>query len=219
VTTPLTPQLIEPLMQIVTMISLGLDPTDSASAKAVRVGWQQTGQPASSITEDVVYIRCIEEDDLYNRIRDIELSDVLPEPSAQITQTTSYTRVWRTFWVLYGPSSFDNARKIKSALFAQSIHDILLEAFNTYGQLPSGVTGYGGNEVPLYLVTDVTAPVRVPENFGAQWWERVDFSCQFNEGVTEQEVLNAVASAEVIIENSDGILADEVLYQGDPPDL
>jgi hypothetical protein len=200
--TPLTPNLIEPLMQLITMVGVGLDPTVAASAKAVRIGWQTTGQPASDITEDVIYIRCTEEDDLYNRIRDEEIADVLPEPSTQLQITTTYTRVWRTFWTLYGPGSFDKARQIKSALFKQKIHDMLLGAYGTFQLLPN--PGAYAN-LALYLVTEIMAPTRVPENFGGQWWERVDFACQFNEGVTEVDTVNAVVSTEVFIEETEYI--------------
>jgi hypothetical protein len=205
---PLTPNTVESLMQLVTMLALSLDPTLDAAAKAVRVGWQITGQPASSIDEDVAYVRCVEEDDQYNRIRDEQHFDA---PPTQVEFDTTYTRVWRTFWTLYGPNSFDHARIIKSALFTQSIHDALLQAFSNYGELPYGLGGYGGSGVELYLVTDVIAPKRIPENFGGQWWERVDFDCQFNEGVTETYLVNAVVSSEVIIITDDGITVDEIV--------
>lgn len=202
---PLTPDILQALMQIVTMMSLGLNPTDPSAAAVIRVGWQQEGQPAHTINEDVCYVRCVEEDDDYNRIRDEEFTDA---PPTQVLGTIIYARVWRTFWNFYGPNSFDRARILKSFLFSQTGHDAILGAFNTYGALPSGMGGYGGGTINLYLVTDVSAPKRVPELFDGQWWERVDFDCQFNEQVTETELVNAVASSEVIVENENGVVAD-----------
>lgn len=170
------------MFQNVTLLALGIDPeivgTDAAY-KAVRVGWQPSGQPSWEFEEDVAFVRCIEEDDEYNRIRDVE--DILID-DVQINQVVSYTRVWRTFWTLWGPNCFDNARKIKSALLrpTQDIHDLMVSS-------------------SLYLVTDVPAPVRVPEPFQSRWWERCDFSAQFNEGVTEDNPTNTITDAEVLL--------------------
>lgn len=208
---PVTPNLIQSLMQIVTMNILGLDPSAAASAQTVRVGWQAQGQPAQQITEDIIYIRCVEEDDEYNRIRDLEIADVLPEPATLVQLTSIYTRVWRTFWTIYGPSSFDNARAIRSALLTQNVHDMFLGAYNTYGQIPSGEGGFGGGTVNIYLVTDMAAPRRVPELFDGQWWERVDFDCQFNEQVNETTTVNAVESTEVILETNTGVVRDTTI--------
>ena len=207
---PLAPNVIQPLMQIVTMQALGIDPADPSAPEIVRVGWQTQGQPAQTIDQDVIYIRCVEEDDEYNRIRDQEITDA---PPISVLITTIYTRVWRTFWTFYGPNSFDNARIVKSFLLSQEGHDSLLGANNTYGQLPVGSGGYGGGQINIYLVTDIPAPRRVPENRNGQWWERIDFDCQFNEQVNETEVVNTVASSEIITENENGVVSD-IVVQG-----
>lgn len=195
---PLVPKTIEPAMQFITLVALGVDPADPNAFKKVRVGWQTQGQPAWDIKEDVVFIRCVEEDDAYNRIRDEEVFDD-EEDATKVDLLTQYTRVWRTFWTVYGPNSFDRARVIRSSLFTQKIHDLLLTG-QSYGVQPYGTGGYGGGGAPLYLVTDVAAPRRVPELYDGQWWERVDFDCQFNEDTRELELVNAVASVEVDIE-------------------
>jgi hypothetical protein len=148
-----------------------------------RIGWQQQGQPQQRITEDVVYVREIEIDDQYNRIRDVSYD--LSEDGNTYTKTTNYTRVWRVFWCVYGPNSFDNARKIHSRLFDQDIHDQFAAS-------------------QLYWVTDAEAPVRAPEPYDRQWWERVDFSARFNEFVTEEYVTQYALSTEIIIDNELG---------------
>jgi len=205
---PIVPKTIEPLMQFITQVALGVDPADPLAYKKVRVGWQTQGQPAMAINEDVVFIRCVEEDDEYNRIRDVEtLDDVDP---TKVDLLTQYTRVWRTFWTFYGPTSFDHARIVKSSLYTQKIHDLLLVGTG-YGTPGWGQGGYGGSGAPIYLVTDVASPRRVPELFDGQWWERVDFDCQFNEDTREVDVVNAVASAEVIIETENGVVDDFIV--------
>lgn len=184
---PLTAKQMEVVFQAATISLLGLP---SNAYDKVRVGWQSTGQPFPKIVQDVTILRVIEDDDPYNRIRDrktIANPDVFAPNS--LLQIETYTRVWRVFFTVYGPTSFDNARKIRSGMFNDDIHD-MLAAQN------------------LYLVTDPSAPVRVPEERDAQWWERVDFSCQYNEAVTETRLVNKVASVEIIVENATGVLTD-----------
>lgn len=186
-TTPLVPKQIDSVMQNVALDALGIDPavvTNAVAYSKVRIGWQKQGQPAWKIDEDVVIIRSVEEDDPYNRIRDEEIDVNVDDPTT-LLDSVGYTRVWRVFWTLYGPASFDNARIIKSALLkpGQDIHDLLVEA-------------------NLYLVTDLEAPKRVPELYDEQWWERVDFECLFNEQVTETQLVNTVTSVQITVEST-----------------
>ena len=194
---PLVPKQVEPALQIGTMMALGiialsngnLQPLPTSEQYSlVRIGWQQRGQPAFLITDDVTFIRVIEEDDLYNRQRDFKYFPDQSDPTS-VVELTTYTRVWGVFWTVYGPSSFDNARKIRSSLYTQAFHDF-----------------YAG--LNLYMVMDVAAPRRVPELRGGQWWERVDFYARFNEQVTEAPTVGVVQSTEVIIENAEGIQKD-----------
>lgn len=184
---PLTPKQIDKAMQAATLAMLSIDPASDPNAYAeVRTSWPTTGQPGWKIDDDVCFLRCVEEDDEYNRIRDSELSS---NDDTSVTETTTYTRVWRVFWVLYGKHSFDRARMIRSALQGQAIHDLLASS-------------------NLYFVPNPSAPQRVPELFGGQWWERTDFSARFNELVTETETIPTVASVEVIVNDASGVIAD-----------
>jgi hypothetical protein len=177
-TVPLIPAQIETTLQAITLSMLGIDPGFDASAYGeVRIGWQQEGQPAQSIDEDVVYLRAISVDDPYNRVRDVSYPDPL-------TELTQYTRVWEAFWECLGPNSFDHVRQIRSALFTQAAHDQFTQA-------------------NLYLVTDVEEPRRVPEQKDGQWWQRSDLSARFNEFVTESRTSQSVLSSEVILSAAD----------------
>jgi hypothetical protein len=184
---------MDAVIQRATISMLGLpDPTIPPPAQdpsyfAVRCGWQQQGQPFQKISEDVTYLRCAEVDDQYDRIRDVSY---LQSPQTFI-KVTNYTRVWEIFWTVYGPNSFDNARKLRTRLFDQDIHDQLAAS-------------------QLYLVTDPAAPRRVPELEDGQWWERVDFSAKFNEFVTEQYVTEYAQVSEIILENELGILISTI---------
>ena len=187
-TAPLVPKQIEPLFQKLTLAVGGLQLTQTQPnnpLSSVRLGWQTQGQPASQVQEDIIYVRAIEDDDLYNRQRDINTL-VNPQDDATLLQVTTYVRVWKVFWTVLGPNSFDNARLIHSALMTDLTTKYLLAKAN------------------LYLVTDVVAPLRVPDQWpGGEWGERVDFSARFNEQVTEVPVeVNKVASVEIIIDDA-----------------
>lgn len=179
----LTAKQCEAFIQSATLDMLGIDPaTDDQAYAKVRISWQTQGQPVSSPDEDVIYVRAVEFDDPYNRVRDLKFAT---NDATTVLSTTMYTRCWEVFWVIYGPNSFDVARQIRSKLFTQDIHD-----------------EFAG--VSLYLVTDVAAPVRIPEqNDTGEWFERVDFTARFYEGVTEQEVDNSIGSTEVIIQKQE----------------
>jgi hypothetical protein len=183
---PLVPQQIDVVLQAATITMLGLPAPQSTTDpvyQTVRVGWQQQGQPAFAITEDVVFIMCTQDNDEYDKIRDRYYTN------ANFTRVEAYTRVWRVHWSVYGPNSFDNVRKIHSALWDDGIEAQLAAA-------------------QLYWVTNSPAPARIPELFGGQWWERVDFWAQFNEFVQEEVTAQSVESVEVIVENRSGIIAD-----------
>lgn len=197
--TPLIPSTINKALQQATLSMLGLA---NNAYNLVRVGWQTTGQPFENVADDICYLRAVEDDDPYNRVRDVRIFPTNydeglyneggyddPQAVGGFTQVTTYTRVWRVSWTLYGPNSFDRARMLRSALFGQSSHDLFA----------------GSN---LYFVTDVSAPRRVPEYFNGEWWERMDFEAQFNEAVSEVEAITTVGSVEVILEDKNGILAD-----------
>lgn len=196
-TLPLVPAQLDAVLQAVTISMLGLAPPDAPqpgtqdpSYFAVRCGWQQLGQPFQKITDDVTYVRALEVDDGYNRVRDVQYT-----PTADgATKTTSYTRVWEAYWTVYGPRSTDNARLIRTRLHDQDIHDQLSAS-------------------QLYFVPDPAAPTRAPEFQDGQWWERVDFRARLNEFVTETLEEGAITSAEIIVENELGVQTADITVQ------
>jgi hypothetical protein len=179
VSTPLVPSQFNVVMQALTLQMLGLAVTQ-ANYALVRVDWQTQGQPwVPDPQTDITFIRMVAEDNAYNRQRDRQFLLVNGVPVSE----DLYTRVWRVFWVVYGPNSFDNARKIFSGLFSDAIHDAL-----------------AGSSV--YLVTDPAMPLRVPEEVNGRWYDRSDFSARFNEFVTEAQLpVGVVTSLQVIIDN------------------
>lgn len=199
--TPLTPATIQPAFQLLTGVLLGLVPQGTPVSdvptsvyNAVRVEWQTLGQPAWKTSDDVTFVRCLEIDDQYNRQRDKAEFIGSGSPPTTVSEVTSYVRVWECAWEIYGPNSFDNARKIRSGVFTQAVHD----TFATLG-------------LRLYLVTDPAAPRRVPFLSDSKWWERVDFEARFNELVQEPVTVGLGATVEVVVYDAAASIAGQPL--------
>jgi hypothetical protein len=154
--------------------------------RLVRQDWPTGGAPSYGITDNVSFVGCTEVDDWYNKITDEGLSQ---NDNLSATVTREYTRVWRVFWELRGPTSYDRGRLLKTAMQLDFIHDMLA---------PSN----------LYLVPNVGNPQRAPEHFEGRWWERTDLAMHFNEQVNETITTPTVASIEIIVETNKGVVLD-----------
>ena len=175
---------IEDIFQALTVTILGTNAD-------VRISWPTEGAPRFGITDDVAYIRIVELDNQYNRLREIKnipnmIGSPLEVDPDNIIQQTSYTRVISVHWILYGPNSFDNAQMIRDNLFYEyPIRDSLANQ-------------------NIYMIPDIVSPRRIPELLSDEWWERVDMEVSFNELVIKEVLVSTVRSAEVIVRDSDG---------------
>ncbi len=173
---------VEVLIQGICIGILGLQPTSTDGFYKVRVSWQPTGAPDWKQNEDILFIRAEWADDQYDRIREKTL---YPDPSddTKLIQSETYTRVWRIAFVFYGPNGLDKTRKILHALFSEPVHDSFAASH-------------------LYMIPDIGTPQRVPEEFTSIWWERVDFSVNFNEAVVELTSIPIVENVPVKVYDS-----------------
>lgn len=186
---PLTPKQVEALAQNIVMQIL-----QTSDPKAVRIDWPTGGQPSWGIGDDVVFIGAKEDDDWYNRIREVHyppfegggyggggygdsgyggVADV-----GLLTEVWTYTRAWNIKFTAYGPNSFDRMRTVKSAMFYQSVHDSWALS-------------------QMFMIPDLPALARAPELFADQWWERVDLDVRFYEAVEEDISGQSVKSVEI----------------------
>lgn len=163
--------------------------TNPLAGTLVRQAWPIQGAPAWGINDDLVFVRAIEVDNLYNKLRD-ELH--APNDDITIGVEYEYTRVWSVFWELRGPNSFDRARLLKSSLLLD-YYCAMLASSN------------------LYLMPSISNPVRMPELFEGQYWERTDLTTHYYEQVNESIAVGTIASIEVIVEDKTGILIDETI--------
>jgi hypothetical protein len=177
----LTVPQITQLFQTLTCGMLGIVPVNYA---LVKIEWPVQGQPfTQSPSQNCCYLNCVPHDVEYNRVRDMWETGTVE----QIVQNWEYTRGWRVNWVFYGPASVDQARQVWDATFLDWVYDQL--------SLSS-----------LYFVNDPAEPVRMPEEFNAQWWERSDFNIvlyeQVNATLTPPSG-GAVKSVEVMVYDAD----------------
>lgn len=149
---------------------------DPISNTKVRQVWQTQGAPAFTITDDVVFVRCVETENDYNTIRD---ETVTGNVDGTGTRTRVYSRLWNVFFRARGPNSFDQIRLIKSMLLEDFPHDTLAA-------------------IKLFMVPVTSTPIRAPELFEGQWWEQVDYNADFFEEVTETFTISTIDSVEVI---------------------
>jgi hypothetical protein len=170
----------EDFFQNLTLRILGLDPAAPANQARARIGWPvypSKGMPAWKVNEDVVFLLLTYDDDAVTR----QLEDTYKASSADIADLmTSYTRVIRVSWICYGPNSFDDTDVLRRGLFRPDFTQ-LLRASN------------------LALITEVPMPVRSPELFNAQWWDRSNFYARFNEKVTRHSDVPYLQSGNVQI--------------------
>lgn len=154
------------------LVSTILGTTDPG---AVRVAWPEDGAPAWPIDYDVCFLLIQPEPDPYTQ----QLEETWTEQDANdAAMSTAYTFVFRVGFTFYGPNSFDNADLVRSQLFA---------SFTT--------TTLSSNN--LALITDVPMPMRAPELWGGQWWDRSDLVARFNELVIRTSTTPFIQSAPV----------------------
>jgi hypothetical protein len=179
----------ENFIQTLIVSLLGWDITDPVKTNDVRIAWEEGGQPAASITDNVVYVECFEVDTHYNRLR--EETDTWEISPDEFTKETSYTRQMQVNLILYGSDSFDNAQTIRDNIFYPD-HQLTLQQNH------------------IYLVHDIPSPKRVPEYFQSLWWKRVDMSLRFNELVVRSISVPAITSIEVGIYDDNGNLIADI---------
>jgi len=175
---------LEDIFRNLTCTALGLNPVDPVNADKVRISWPTGGSPGWKITEDVMFLRVRSTGNEYSKQRDTEYT---PNSDLEVNKITSYTLPRAVSWTAYGPNSFDNIETVRNALFSAGS---ILRASN------------------LALVIDVPVPVRCPDLFNSQWWERSDFTATFYETVTRQGTVPTIRGVNIKIKTEKGVTVD-----------
>jgi hypothetical protein len=156
--------------------------TDETLKNNVRISWPQDGAPAWDITDDMVFIRCYEIDDPYNRPR--ENSDEYESSPEGFVREVSYTTVMQVDLIIYGPEAPENARVLRNEIFYEENRLILAK-----------------NNV--HLVFDIASPRRADEYYAGMWWKRRDMSMKFNLLTVRSTTVSAIDSVAVALYEGD----------------
>lgn len=186
----LTDTQFENIMQPLIVSILGWDVPSVNKKKDVRVSWAEDGQPAWKITDDIVFLRCFEIDNFYNRERNFTDSyEVSPD---EFTRETSYTRVMNMMVIAYGSNSFNNIQLLRDGMYKQEHRNVL-------------------SNNKIYFMPDLPAPRRVPEYFEGRWWTRYDMNFVFYMLTVKETSVPAIVSIDVgIYDGDDGELIKQI---------
>jgi len=163
---------LESLFWNITEKCIGLDPTLQENASKVRLSWPTDGAPGWKITDDIIFVRINDYDDPITKQRDIQ-SAPIDDNTTILSQ--EYTRALEISWSLYGPNSWDNSFLLKNNLYLQSIHDQMANS-------------------NIYIVPNISAPIRMPELFSAKWWEHTTMNARFYEYVKIDSTSNFITT-------------------------
>lgn len=129
-----------------------------AAATAIRIAWPTQGAPPWKITDDKAFLRLTFENDEYTKQREYTYRRKSNLLASQVMDMTNCVRV---AWTFYGPNSWANAFKVFSML-GNPMLTLSLE------------------QNRVFLIPDMPSPVRSPELFSGQFWERSDVYGRFN---------------------------------------
>jgi len=173
----LTLRQAEDFFQRLTLQLLGVPANAPKKDSRVRIGWPEKGAPAWKQNEDVTFLLLTYDDDMITQQQHVTYQ---PNGLDSINRTVEYTRVLRVNWICYGPNSFDDADKIRSGLYLPPSSEALIKS-------------------NMALIMDVPSPMRSPELFNGQWWDRSSFYARFNEKVTRRSEIPTLKSADIQI--------------------
>lgn len=174
----LTLRQIEDFFQNITSLMLGLDMTQQINQGKVRISWPTNDAPSWKINEDIVFLRITPIDDKQARTLNI-IYDTNSLDNVNLNKETGYTRVHKVDFTLYGPNSYDNADLIRYTLLEPNAYKDEFKSKN------------------LFVIPDIPMPTRLPELYNGQWWDRTDFSANFNEAVIRKSLVPFIQSAEI----------------------
>lgn len=138
----------------------------------VRFTWPENNQPGWKRTQDLCFVQVVPQQS------DVERQRNAAWDGAAVNRWSM--RVIGVSFLFYGPHAWDNAVELRYRLFDDAAQGLL-------------------RQNRMALVTDIGAPVRAPELFNAQWWDRADLFAQFNETITETSPFTPMDSAQIEI--------------------
>lgn len=145
----------------------------------VLISYQEKGQKSSKISEDVVYVKVLNEQDEVGIYKN-RSSSYDPE-TEQVTISQTAMRMLLLQVVFYGPNSEVLATTLNEIMYTDNAKQFL----------------YNNN---LSLVPIKTSPpMKSYEKINERWWHREDLKLYFYNSVTIEEVVSTVQKANISI--------------------
>lgn len=172
------------LARVITCTMLDLNPSDQPQNIVPLTLTESPGFLTDPHSDFVFYLVQFDNQDI-NRQIDTTIEDASP---VTLSKKTSYVRNLRIIWQTYGDDGFEWADKIRIRLFGEDVRALLAA---------KGIS----------LITDVREAQYIPEKIGQQWYKRYDLYANFNQLVTMEETVSAIASAEIDIVDEKGVVS------------
>lgn len=171
---------------------LGYNPQETQDR--VRISWPTKGSPAWRIDENVAFIQVTPTPNPTIQQQDTNLVVV---DSQSLTSQKTYLREISVDIVCYGSGAWNDAETIWNGFLSETILQTLEKNYLGF--------------------IDREGPVRVPELFNGQWWDRADLTLRFYEGVKKETTIKAFGSVVIGINgltgNNDGSETDPVIVK------
>jgi hypothetical protein len=173
---------LERMMWRATVLCLGLNPNDEATSRRVRRSWPtynaSGSAPGWARAEDVCFVRVMNSSDPYGQLQETLLRD-------NGRRVITRVRPLDVLWICYGQTSWDDCERIRRRILADDVKALLRGA-------------------ALYPLPHMAEPVRAPELFEGEWWERSDLTAQFYERISIEDEYPGLETARVFIKTEKG---------------
>ena len=146
---------LEEILRQAVLKCLGL-PDDESTSRRVCTGWLDA--PEFENSEDIAFVTVTPSSDPITRQRD---TTWIPNGDGTAEYTETGLRVMSANFVFYGPNANEDAQTVRNRIQMPAAREFLMRS------------GIG-------LIIAGHEPVRIPEARDGQWWERADYSINFN---------------------------------------
>lgn len=163
-----------------TMLAIGMDPDKAYGTEKppVRISYPGEGQPDWTVEDDVIFLS-------YSDVSGDETTQPVHEEwkdsGKDLIRRHFTNRVLQISFVAYGPNGYDNLLKIRHAFLDGS--SILRKA-------------------DLMILPGADTPQYMPELYQNAWFSRADMSLRFNNTMTWDEDVRAIAQVPVTIHDN-----------------
>ena len=184
---------LESILHDVTRRALGYDvdnvnpatalAAQNAASREIRFAWPTKGAPPWTVAENIAFIQILPEQDAYSQQKHVTNIHSTADTYFRQLETTG---VWKINWIFYGPNSYPNAMSVSLQMFDPDVQLLL-------------------RQNSLFPLPNFDMPVRIPELFEGQWWERVDLTIKMNAQIRVTSTKPYFKTVHIDVEDEKGV--------------